>query len=72
MMHIKRHTLKMRTSRTCFNSYRAKFIYKKVMSMLTIISRMVYSIRFLAGKSPYNYTRVLSTDKEMNSLKKSI
>jgi len=39
MMHIKRHTQKMKTSRTCFN-----FGYKKVTKRLTIISRMAYSI----------------------------
>jgi hypothetical protein len=43
MMHIKRHTWKTRTSRRCFNIYKDKYIYKKVMARLTIISRMVYS-----------------------------
>jgi hypothetical protein len=41
--NTKRHTQKMRTSRRCFSSYMNKFIYKKVMARLTIISRMVYS-----------------------------
>jgi hypothetical protein len=56
IMHTKRSTWKMRTSRRYFSSYKAKFMLKKVISRLSIISRLGFStswIFFLFLKDKY-------------------
>jgi hypothetical protein len=49
MMHTKRNTQKMRTSRRYFNNYKAKFMKKKVIARLTTISKMGFSTSWISS-----------------------